>query len=249
MKTFLKAYWKDIVMVNYEVQKAVLLPYLPYGTELDDFEGKYYVSLVGFQFLNSSIFGLPIPIYGSFDEVNLRFYVKRIINNEVRRGVVFISEIVPNKIVAFLANKLYKEHYSYEKMRSQFSIKNGVKNINYNWQKNSVDFSIKASFEDIETPMIKGSHEEFIYEHYYGYTKVKQNETWEYKVNHIQWQTNKNISCDIACDFELFYGKAFGFLSSYQPHSVYNAIGSDVSIDWQIYKIKNEADKERKPSN
>ncbi|MFX8676823.1 DUF2071 domain-containing protein, partial [Acinetobacter baumannii] len=40
MQTFLKSYWKDIVMVNYEVPKQLLLPYLPFGTELDDFEGK-----------------------------------------------------------------------------------------------------------------------------------------------------------------------------------------------------------------
>lgn len=242
MKTFLKAYWKDIVMINYEVPKQVLLPYLPYGTELDDFEGKYYVSLVGFQFLNSSIFRLPIPVFGSFDEVNLRFYVKRIINNEERRGVVFISEIVPNKIVAFLANQLYKEHYSYAKMNSEFSVHNGIKRINYTWQKSDINFYIKTTFENTEMPMLKGSHEEFIYEHYYGYTKVNDKETWEYRVNHNQWQTNKNISCNLACDFELLYGNAFGFLSGQQPHSIYNAIGSEVSIDWHIHKIKNETD-------
>jgi uncharacterized protein YqjF (DUF2071 family) len=240
MKTFLKSYWKDIVMINYEVPKELLLPYLPYGIELDEFEGKYFVSLVGFQFLKSTIFGMPIPVYGSFDEVNLRFYVKRFVNNEIRRGVVFISEIVPNKIVAFLANTLYKEHYSYAKMNSYFSINHHVKNINYNWKKNNTDFFIKATFDNTEMPITKGSHEEFIYEHYYGYTKVNDKETWEYKVNHTQWHTNKILSYELFCDFELFYGSEFGFLISQQPHSVYNAIGSAVSIDWHIHKMKDE---------
>ena len=242
MSTFLKAYWKDIVMVNYEVPQELLQPYLPYGTELDDFEGKYYVSLVGFQFLKSSIFGCPIPVFGSFDEVNLRFYVKRTVGVSLRRGVVFISEIVPHKIIAFLANTLYREHYRYAQMKSQFSIIEGVKNIQYQWQKNKVDFSIQASFDSREKPMIQGSHEAFIYDHYYGYTSVQAQETWEYKVNHVQWQTNTNKSCSVLCDFALLYGKAFGFLSTQEPHSVYNAIGSAVSIDWQIHKIKKLKD-------
>jgi uncharacterized protein YqjF (DUF2071 family) len=238
MKKFLKAYWKDIVMVNYEVPKAVLIPYLPVGTELDDFEGKYYVSLVGFQFLQSSIFDVPIPVYGSFDEVNLRFYVKRKIGDEIRRGVVFISEIVPNRIVAFLANSLYKEHYSYAKMKSAISVENNQKKISYCWFKHRSEFSINTLFEQKEVSMLPGSHEQFIYEHYYGYTKVNESQTWEYKVNHDTWRTNKAVNYHIVCDFTLWYGNDFTFLNNQQPHSVYNAVGSAVSINWNIDKIK-----------
>ncbi len=238
MQTFLKSYWKDIVMVNYEVPKQLLLPYLPFGTELDDFEGKYYISLVGFQFLKSSIFGVPIPFFGSFDEVNLRFYVKREVGEEIRRGVVFISEIVPYRIVAFLANTLYKEHYSYAKMSSDIFIQNTEKAIWYRWQKNKIVFSIKAVFENEETEMLKNSHEAFIYEHYYGYTKLNDSQTWEYRVNHGSWNTNKLVNYQIVCDFKLLYGETFAFLNDQKPHSVYNAVGSAVSIDWEINKIK-----------
>lgn len=237
MKTFLKAFWKDIVMVNYEVPKDVLLPYLPAGTELDDFENKHYVSLVGFQFLNSSIFGFRIPFYGFFDEVNLRFYVKRIVDGEVRRGVVFISEIVPNRVVAFLANLLYKEHYSYAKMSGEFHTLQRIKYLKYQWHLNGKTFFIKSSFDSKEVSMIKNSHEEFIYEHYYGYTKVSNHETWEYKVNHRPWNVNRNISLEVNLDFELFYGEAFAFLQHAKPHTIYNAIGSEVHIDWKVNKI------------
>lgn len=248
MRTFLRAYWKDIVMINYEVPKELLIPYLPYGTELDDFEGKYYVSLVGFKFLESSILGITIPFYGSFDEVNLRFYVKRNIHNEVRRGVVFISEIVPNKMVAFLANKLYKEHYSSAKMKSDIKISNNEKHIHYIWYKQDKKYEIRASFKNIETDMIKDTHEHFIYEHYHGYTKINKHETWEYKVNHPKWKINKNISYEVSCDFELLYGKSYAFLQNEKPHSVYNSVGSEVSIDWEINKIINETNQKRKPS-
>lgn len=240
MRTFLRAYWKDIVMVNFQVPEEVLIPYLPYGTELDDFDNKFYVSLVGFRFLHSSIFGIPVPFYGSFDEVNLRFYVKRNLQNEVRRGVVFISELVPNRVTAFLANTLYKEHYGYAKMESAISTDGDIKDIVYSWSKSQKSFWIAAKFENEESLMQPGSHEAFIYEHYYGYTKVNERETWEYRVNHIPWKTNKIIGCDISCDFEYLYGSSFSFLQSQQPHSVYNATGSEVRIDWEIDKLKAE---------
>lgn len=111
MKTFLTAQWQNLIMANYEIDPAILLPYLPKDVELDCYHGKTYVSLVGFLFKGSSIFNIPIPSMGTFEEVNLRFYVVRKVGNELRRGVVFINETVPNKIVAWVANKLYKEHY------------------------------------------------------------------------------------------------------------------------------------------
>jgi uncharacterized protein len=244
MRTFLKAYWQDIVMVNYEVQSSLLQPYLPTGTMLDDFEGKYYVSLVGFKFLNSSIFGMPIPIYGSFNEVNLRFYVKRIIDGEVRRGVVFISEIVPSAIVAFLANKLYKEHYTSTKMSSAVGMNKEHKILSYKWWLNKEAFSINTVFSKESKAIESYTHQEFIYEHYYGFTKVSSNETWEYKVNHPSWKVNEVLDYTIHCNFENMYGEDFKHLTSAVPHSVYNAVGSAVTIDWKINKLKNESNKE-----
>lgn len=238
MKTFLKARWENIVMINYEVDARILYPYLPYGVELDSFENKVFISLVGFKFLKSSIFGIPMPLFGSFDEVNLRFYVKRIERNELKRGVVFISEIVPNKIVALLANILYKEHYSTAKMQSSIDIENDIKNIKYSWQLNKDAYSISASFENRGEIIENNSLEEFIYEHYYGYIKVSDKETWEYKVNHPRWQTNEVKRCLINCDFEKMYGKDFSFLNLQKPFSIYNAVGSAVNIDWSINKIK-----------
>ncbi len=238
VKTFLTAYWHNIVMINYEVSKASLLPYLPYGVELDDFEGKYYISLVGFKFLRSALFGIPIPIFGSFDEVNLRFYVKRKADNETRRGVVFISEIVPYSIVAILANKLYKEHYSKANLQSKIERADGQKSIVYQWEINNNKYAIDTNFQNKDSEILPNSHEEFIYEHYYGYTKVNDGETWEYKVNHERWRVNKHLTHTINCNFENLYGNAFSFLNNEQPHSVYNAVGSKVFIDWHIRKLK-----------
>lgn len=237
MKTFLKANWDEIVMVSYQVDPAVLLPYLPYGVELDTYNDLCFVSLVGFQFNKSNIFGINIPFYGSFDEVNLRFYVKRTDGTELKRGVVFVSEVVPYSIVSVLANMLYKEHYSVAKMKSSIVVENGIKNIDYTWIKDQT-YYIRASFNNDLKPIAPDSLEEFIYEHYFGFTNVSETETWEYRVNHPRWLTNENINYEINCDFAKMYGKDFEFLNQQKPYSVYNALGSEVSIDWKITKVK-----------
>lgn len=247
MKTFLTASWQDIVMVNYAVPEAVLQRYLPFGLELDLFEGSAYVSLVGFRFLRSKIFNCPIPFYGSFDEVNLRFYVKRKDGNEYKRGCVFISEIVPYRIVATLANWLYREHYSVSRMRYECRIEQ-QKKLHYGWQKNGVAYAINAVFENTKQSMIPGSLEEFIYEHYYGYTNAGLQETWEYELNHPRWEINPTVSFAIDCNFEKMYGKDFALLDHQRPVAVFNAIGSEVSIGWHIHKFKHEAGKKRIPS-
>src|SRR5271155_4390270 len=92
-RVFLTAQWQHLAMLNYEVDASLLLPFVPAGTEIDRFEGKIFASLVGFRFLKTKLFGfVPVPMYSNFEEVNLRFYVRRQEHNEIRRGVVFIQE-------------------------------------------------------------------------------------------------------------------------------------------------------------
>jgi uncharacterized protein YqjF (DUF2071 family) len=78
--SFLNAEWRKLAIANYVIDPATLANYLPAGTELDLWEGKYYVSLVGFMFKNTKLLGIKIPFHVNFEEVNLRFYVKRFEN-------------------------------------------------------------------------------------------------------------------------------------------------------------------------
>src|SRR6266851_3867580 len=77
-KVFLTAEWRMLAMLNYEIDPGLLLPFVPSGTELDRWSGKVFASLVGFRFLKTKLLGyLPIPMHSNFEEVNLRFYVRR----------------------------------------------------------------------------------------------------------------------------------------------------------------------------
>jgi len=230
---FLKAKWQNIIMANYEIDPEYLLPFLPKGVELDDYEGKTLVSLVGFLFKDSFIFNIPIPYLGTFEEVNLRFYVKRKIGNEIRRGVVFVNETVPNKAVAIIANKLYKEHYIAIPTKHTWSFSTQSKMIEYQWRVNEIWNHIKVEASLKKYQMLSGSIEEFIFEHYFGYTKVNQSTTIEYQINHPRWNINLINDYSIKCDFGVFYGENIETLNHKKPHSVMIAEGSDISVNWK----------------
>jgi uncharacterized protein YqjF (DUF2071 family) len=231
--TFLSARWENLIMANYEVHPDVLTPYLPHGVELDFHNNKTYVSLVGFMFKRTSLFNIPIPFFGTFEEINLRFYVKRVEGDSIKRGVVFINETVPHKIVAWLANKLYKEHYIAIPTKNTIEIKSLSKNIRYDWKINKEWNHIAVDVANVKEQMLEGSIEEFIFEHYYGYTKIDEHHSQEYKVNHPRWQVNKVIDYSINCDFQSMYGNDFSFLSDHQPDSVILAEGSEVTVKWK----------------
>jgi uncharacterized protein YqjF (DUF2071 family) len=232
-KTFLTAYWENLIMANYEVSPDLLTPYLPHGVELDFYNNKTFVSLVGFMFRKTSLFNIPIPLLGTFEEINLRFYVKRRDGNTIKRGVVFINETVPYKPVAWLANKLYKEHYIAIPTKSEITTVDANKNICYQWKINNRWNKLEVNAHVNKTNMLPNSIEEFIFEHYYGYTKVNLQRSQEYKVNHPRWQIHEILDYSIDCDFPSMYGNNFSFLNNREPNSVIIAEGSQVTVNWK----------------
>ena len=231
--SFLSARWENLIMANYALDPCVLQPYLPKGVELDSYNNKTYVSLVGFMFKQTSLFSIPIPFFGTFEEINLRFYVKKVEGDTIKRGVVFINETVPYKMVAWLANKLYKEHYIAIPTKNITGIGNTTKHIKYEWKINKQWNHIGVNAVNEKAAMLPGSIEEFIFEHYYGYTKINNQISQEYKVNHPRWFVNKVIDYSIHCDFKSMYGNDFSFLSNDQPDSVLIAEGSPVTVKWK----------------
>lgn len=232
MNTFLTANWENLIMSNYEVEPAILKPYLPKGVELDFYEGKTYVSLVGFMFKKTSLFGVPVPFVGSFEEINLRFYVQRIEGKKIKKGVVFINETVPFKIVALLANKLYKEHYISIPTKNSIHI-GEFKHIDFKWKMNDKWNSLTVKSDTNQYKIEPLSIEEFIFERYFGFTKLSPSRSQEYRIQHPKWNTNKISNYTIDCDFNTMYGEAFSHLTNHAPNSIIVAEGSLVSVGWK----------------
>lgn len=229
-KAFLKAEWRNLILANYEFDRAILKKYLPAKTEFDSWNGKDYISLVGFLFKNTRVKGIAVPFHTTFEEVNLRFYVRYKENGKWRRGVVFIKEIVPKSMIAFVANTVYKEHYIACKMSHQWEEKGDCINITYSWQNKNTENIISVNAENKKLEIAVGSGEEFITEHYYDYSKFNEQKTGEYKVEHPRWRVYPVTDYNIACDFETNYGSDFKALTGMKPVSVYLAEGSEIKV-------------------
>jgi uncharacterized protein YqjF (DUF2071 family) len=228
---FLKAEWKNLLMLNYEVDPEILKPYLPAGTVLDLWEGKTLVSMVGFMFLDTRVFGIEWPLHINFEEVNLRFYVKHFNGKEWKRGAVFISEIVPKSMIVLIANNLYKEHYRALPMRhSATPVEDNDTRFLYEWKLKGRWNKMGATVSNNLEPIQAGSAEEFIFEHYWGYNSLSAIKTMEYQVEHISWQTGNVKDFVFDADIKELYGAAFVPYLQVKPYSAFFADGSDISV-------------------
>ncbi len=231
-KIFLSARWEYLAMFNYEVDAAILNPHLPPYTEIDFYNGKAIVSVVGFLFNNTRVLGIKWPGFINFEEVNLRYYIKYFDGKNWRRGVGFISEIVPQFLVAGMANLFYNEHYSTAKMNHTVSLNNNELQVGYNWKKKNQDWDmmwVKAN--PVLKDIVPGSEEEFIFEHYYGYNKLNETTTIEYSLAHPRWQVYPVTGYRLDCDVEKLYGAPFvPFIKNIEPVSIFLAKGSDVHV-------------------
>ncbi|MDQ3395363.1 MAG: DUF2071 domain-containing protein [Bacteroidota bacterium] len=228
--SFLKAEWKNLAIANYEVNPHLLKKWIPSGTVLDLWQGRCYVSLIGFMFENTKVLGLKIPFYINFEEVNLRFYVKCFQNQQWKRGVVFIKEIVPKKALAFIANAVYKEHYQALPMKHSSQELEGSKIVNYSWEINGSWHGITVKSNLQAKGILENSEAEFITEHYWGYTKVNDHKTFEYEVVHPKWKIYDVQDYEIRVDFATVYGNEFKNLNFATPQSVMLAEGSEIKV-------------------
>ena len=229
--SFLKAEWRKLAIANYRTDPSILTKYIPPNTELDFWNDTCYVSLVGFMFLNTKLMGLPIPFHRNFEEVNLRFYVRYKDNDEWKRGVVFIKEIVPKRALTFIANTIYKEHYQTMRMTHSWKEQENCRIVQYNWNLNGEEFSfsVKAALES--NIIEENSETEFITEHYWGYTRSGENSTFEYEVIHPRWVSYDVSEYQIDVNFGLVYGRDFSELTNEEPNSVMLAEGSEIGVE------------------
>jgi uncharacterized protein len=230
-QVFLSAEWRDLVMLNYEVDRKLLNDYVPPGTVLDSFDGRTYVSLVGFQFRHTKLFSsFSIPFHADFDEVNLRFYVRRKAGNEDRRGVVFIAEIVPKRTVAQIARLAYGENYICLPMKHRISTNGATKTAEYDWRFNGVWCKLHAHASVAPALVQEGSLEQFITEHYWGYSTQRNGDSLEYHVSHVPWKVWTNTAAGFEGDASGLYGLELGKVLQHRPDSAFIADGSPVIV-------------------
>jgi uncharacterized protein YqjF (DUF2071 family) len=230
-KIFLSAEWRDLLMLNYEVDPSCLQKYIPAGTALDSFNGKTYVSLVGFRFCRTKLLGaIPIPFHTEFEEINLRFYVRRSTGGETRRGVVFIAEIVPKRAIAFTARFFYNENYVHRPTAHRVLINELKVEAEYSWRSGSQWCKLQAHAAGAPSRPADGSLEQFITEHYWGYSRQSNGGTAEYRVSHVPWKVWNASHAEFSGDTRDLYGEELSQLLTETPASAFVADGSPVKV-------------------
>jgi len=229
-RIFLSAEWRNLVMLNYRVDPAILGKLVPHGTELDSFRGETYVSVVGFQFLRTKLFGaIPVPYHVNFDEVNLRFYVRRLEGDELRRGVVFVKEIVPRRAITYIARLCYGEKYCYSPTRHTIR-EDSFPSAKYEWKFRDEWCAVGAEAASAPSLPEEGSLEQFITEHYWGYSSTSGSGSLEYRVSHVPWRVWTASESNFKGDRGALYGRGFGARLSGAPDSALIAEGSEVQV-------------------
>jgi uncharacterized protein YqjF (DUF2071 family) len=216
-------------MLNFAIDPKILQPLVPPETELDFHESHTFVSVVGFLFLDTRVIGLPIPLHRDFEEVNLRFYVRRKSAQEWRRGVVFVREFVPRRAIAFVARTFYGEPYLALPMRHVLEHKDGRVFVEYQWRRARRWETLAMTATGEPKSAVEGSHEEFITEHYWGYT-ARRGGCSEYQVEHPRWRLWTADTTKFDADLATLYGPEFVETLAARPVSGFIAEGSPIQV-------------------
>ncbi len=216
-------------MLNYAIAPEVLAPFVPVGTELDFHHGQTFVSVVGFLFLRTRLLGIPVPFHRNFEEVNLRFYVRHRSAEGWRRGVTFVREIVPRRAIAWVARVFYDEPYLALPMRHNLVHGANGLSAEYQWQREGRWETLALSAAGKSCEAAPDSHEEFITEHYWGYTKRAVG-TSEYQVEHPRWCVRSAESWKFDANVATLYGPMFVETLKAEPASAFIAEGSAIQV-------------------
>jgi uncharacterized protein YqjF (DUF2071 family) len=229
---FLTGEWRDLAMLNYRVDPGLLLPYVPRGTTLDAWHGATYLSVVGFMFRRTRVLGVPVPLHRHFEEVNLRFYVRREVGDEVRRAVTFIREIVPRRAIALVARLAYNEPYVARPMRHAIDrgAGGGPTRVSYEWREGSGWSGLAVECRGPSREIEAGSEEEFITEHYWGYTRQRDGGTVEYRVTHPRWRVWTAEVATLGGALARSYGAEIASVLKGAPSSAFIADGSEIAV-------------------
>jgi len=231
-RPFLRARWESLLLLNYECPEELLVPLVPTGTTLDPWEGVPLVSLVGFMFRETRVLGVGVPGHRTFEEVNLRFYVRRETpEGELRRAVVFVRELVPRRVIAGVARVVYNEPYLAVPMEHRVSLDPAAGgSVEYSWRRRETSFAMRGRVQGPASASAPGSEAEFITEHYWGYTRQRDGGTLEYQVEHPRWRVWTADSAEFSGDSSALYGAEFAEVLRSPPRSAFVALGSAVAV-------------------
>jgi hypothetical protein len=233
-RVFLTAEWLNLVLLNYAVPRPLLEPRIPKGTELHLLRGEAYVSVVGFMFANTRVRGWAIPFHRTFEEVNLRFYVKRLVDGEERHAVTFIRELVPRLGIVVAARLAYNEPYLAVPMSHRLELDSSrQRRAEYRWGRDAGSTGAVIGDGLGATDIPAGgadSAEAFMTQRHWGYTRQRDGSTVEYQVGHPVWRVARIERGSLEGNLGRAFGPEFAKIFAAPPVSAFFADGSAVTV-------------------
>ncbi len=224
--SFLRADWRNLILANYPLPDALAQSHLPPGVELDRFEGKAYGSLVAFQFLNTKVLGVGWPGFRNFPEWNLRLYVRR----GDQRGVCFVREFVPQRLVCWVARTFYNEPYHPARLTMHIDDTPECLTATYTVASSGRTHALSATGTKPATTPGPGSVEHFFKEQSWGYGRTKRGKLLCYEVSHPRWDVYPVTKFKADVDWAALYGPEWACMNGVDAASVVLAAGSGVSV-------------------
>jgi uncharacterized protein YqjF (DUF2071 family) len=222
--------WQHLLTATWAVHPSLLSPMVPARTTLDLWNGDALLSLVGMRSLNAQVAGVPVPLHQDFDQITLRFYVRREVAGETRRGVVLIKQIVPSASMTLLARVLYNENFVNAPTRHD--IQPGEHGWTaYEWLVGNRWNRLSAVRAGAARQPAEYSIEEFVAHRPWAYARQADGSSLEFAAQHPRWDVWPTQEMLLDCDVAPLFGVEYVPVFSGQPISTFVAVGSIVHLD------------------
>ena len=231
-KKLITAKFSELVAVNFQIDPKILEPRVPRGLELDFFHDETYVSLVAMMLRDVRVWGIPIHIATGVEKFNLRFYVRRRLGDEIRRGSCFIKDYVSSGSAAWILGSLYKSDFHKMKMKHDNSgfdgLADSVPSADYSWKVNDNWNRLRVKGLNRIQNTGRDTKHGFFLDHDYEYAQRK-GKTLEYSSSRPKWTIWNAAQASFQCDVKQLFGLEFAKALGRRPASVFLSRGSDVT--------------------
>lgn len=221
----------NAAFVNFDVDRRVLEPLVPAGTELDTWQGRALVSLVAFEMTDNRLLGVPLPFARAYDQINLRTYVRRRVPDGTwRAGVLFLRELVPVPALVAGARLLYRERYERQPVSARVRPPDPAGprpgRAVYRWRRHDRVHRMAIDFAPPLVLPAEGSLEHFLADRHWGYVAPVDGDTREYRVDHRPWRIWSAEAARLSPTAAASFGERFERALARDATSAFVAEGS-----------------------
>lgn len=132
--------------------------------------------------------------------------------------------------IAAVARSVYNERYVAVPMNHQVKQSESGPFVEYSWRSHIGWSRINISAEGSPELPAEGSQEEFITEHFWGYSAQTDGTTMEYRVAHPRWRVWSGRGAKFEGDVTELYGRELAAILAGTPLSAFLAEGSEVTV-------------------